>query len=351
MSSFHLESFVSAPGEPRLSIWTAVRGLAEAPADVIAPGTECLLLWRGQAAVARATIGVADDLVDAPGRSGMIGHYEALEAEGGATLLREACLRLAARGATRVLGPMNGNTWMRYRLALPTEPGDPEFRPPFFAGELRNPFEYPEHFAAAGFQIVSYYESRIEDLRSATDLNDRANSTGPSAPDPVGADPVGADPSVRLRTVDPARFDQELEALHRVSLLAFADNLYYSPIELSTFRALYEPFRGRLDPSFVLLAEDQSGDLLGYLFAYPDPISLENGRPTRLILKTIGVVPAARGRRVGSLLIDQARRAAKAREIPFAMYALMRADNLTRGMSERRVAQLFRRYALYEWRP
>lgn len=319
-----------------MPLWTAVRGLAEAPADVIAPATECLLLFRNETAVARATLAVADDLVDAPGRSGMIGHYEALDSEGGVALLREACVRLAARGARRVLGPMNGNTWMRYRLALPTEPGDPEFRPPFFAGELRNPFAYPDHFATAGFAVVSYYESRIEDLGSATDLADEA---------------IEVDPSVHLRTVDPARFDQELEALHRVSLLAFADNLYYSPIELPTFRALYEPFRGRLDPSFVLMAEDRSGDLLGYLFAYPDPISLENGRPTRLILKTIGVVPAARGRRVGSLLIDQARRAAKMREIPFAVYALMRADNLTRGMSERRVAQLFRRYALYEWRP
>ena len=325
---------VFAPGRVAFA---ALSGRSDAANDLVPADALCLCLLRDDAPRARATLFVVHDLTDAPGATGLIGHYEALDSGAGSALLLEARRRLAERGVARVLGPMNGSTWMRYRLALAPEAGDPTHEPPFFGGELRNPADYPAHFEQAGFSVVSEYESRIEDLAAASDSRYSA----------LDLETRG----VRLRAIDPARFDAELEALYVVSLEGFRDNLFHSPLALPAFRALYEPFRGRFDPGLVLLAEAAGSDLVGYLFAYPDPVAAQAGKPGRVILKTMAVVPAARGLRIGSVLIDRARELARERGIKSAIYALMRSDNLTRGMSERRAGAIFRRYALYQWTP
>jgi len=48
--------------------------------------------------------------VPPPQRAGAAPADEAVDREGGAGLLRAACVALARQGAVRVLGPMNGNT-------------------------------------------------------------------------------------------------------------------------------------------------------------------------------------------------------------------------------------------------
>ena len=54
-------------------------------------------------------------------------------------------VRLAAERCTIAIGPVDGNTWQRYRLI--TEPGT---EPPFFL-EPDNPDAWPGQFTAAGF--------------------------------------------------------------------------------------------------------------------------------------------------------------------------------------------------------
>ena len=60
---------------------------------------------------------------------------------------------------------------------------------------------------------------------------------------------------------------------------------------------------------------------------------------------------AGGGWNVGSRLFDEARRASRTRGFRQTIYALMRVDNVSRGMSERRSAARFRQYQLYEWTP
>src|SRR5690606_871502 len=98
------------------------------------------------------------DFVGSAGRTGFVGWYEAVEPEAGVEVLRVAVDALASAGAGRVVGPLNGTTWSRYRLTLPPRtPG--ESAPPFLT-EPTNPAEYPEQFLAAGFGPLLEYESR-----------------------------------------------------------------------------------------------------------------------------------------------------------------------------------------------
>ena len=302
--------------------------------DPVSPSAERWIAWRGADPVARLSAMRAEGLVGAPGTSGMVGHYEALDAEAGAALLRAAAAALAGQGARRVLGPINGSTWRRYRLALPLESGDARFQPPVFLSEPDNPPAYPSHFVAAGFAVAARYESRIEAPIGVTVEAQRQRWA------PLG----GA--GLTLRTLEPARLREELLAFWQLSLAAFQNNPYYSPIGYEEFLALYEPIRGRIDPDLVLLAHDGSARLVGYMLGFADPMS-----PKRLVCKTVAVHPELRGRRLGSFLLAEVRHRGAARGMTAAIDALIEAGNVSRSMSMAHGSQVFKRYALYEWRP
>jgi GNAT superfamily N-acetyltransferase len=333
------ESF--APDDDRMRFFEAAgaRGSGPAASDPVSRGGRCLVAWRGDEPVARCSLQVVESLHGVPGRSGLIGHYEAADAEAGIALLRHAQFRLASADVERVLGPMNGSTWARYRLALPSMPGDPAFDPPVFMTEPQNPFDYPEQFAAAGFSVAARYESRIDvnpgAVRlGAAALRDRLLLRG-----------------ITVRPLYPDRYDDELEAIFALSRAAFAGNLYYTPIDLATFRSMYLRLRPLIDPDLVRLAHDAAGRLVGFLFAFPDPFSAVDGRPTRVVAKTGATTPDARRFGIGMHLLDQVRELACEKGYQAVIHALMHVDNTSVKSSSRHESLLFRRYALYEWRP
>ena len=318
----------------RMAEFDAVRNRVGYPMadEPVQPPARCLLAHGGMP-VARLSFSVVDDLHGAPGRTGLIGHYERTDPGAAAVLLRDAVVRLRGRGVDRILGPLNGSTWGRYRLALPPGPFEPVEAP--FLSEPTNPADYPADFTAAGFRVAATYESAIVD-----DL---------SVPDPRRdelAERVRARGAV-IRPLDLARFDEELAAIHRLSVAAFADNLFYSPIGFAEFQARYTPLRPMLDPELVRMAEDADGGLLGFVFAFPDLLTMRDGRPTRVVLKTLASAPAARGLGLGTFLTDEVRRLAHEKGYASVIHALMQADNQSIRIS-RHSARVFRRYALYE---
>ena len=295
-----------------------------------------LVVFRSGDPVARAALMTAADLVGAPGITGMIGWYAAADEEAGVAALREGARRLVESGADRVLGPMDGSTWARYRLALP--PRDGSAPPPPFLTEPVNPWTYPSHFEAAGFVEAELYLSRLVPELDA--LEDRTREV---------ADRLAGE-GVRIEPLDPGEFDAALDELHDLSLAGFAGNPFYAPIDRAAFRAMYEPVRRFLDPELVLLAR-RGDELVGFIFAFPDlldPGAAAAGRPTRAIAKSMAVLPDARGSGLGSLLIHELHRRAAARGFTAVIHALMHVDNHSHRIS-RHGGDVLREYALYAW--
>lgn len=319
----------------RMAEFDAVRESVGYPMadEPVQPPARCLVASVDGKPAARLSFAVAEDLHGAPGRTGLIGHYERTDADAAVTLLRDAVNRMRGQGVERILGPINGSTWGRYRLALPPEPGE-SAEPPFLS-EPTNPADYPADFQAAGFRTAAEYESAIVDDLSDADprrdeLAERVRARGAT-----------------IRPLDLARFDDELRAIHALSLTAFAENLFYSPIAFDEFRARYTPLRPLLDPELVRMAEDADGRLLGFVFAFPDLLTARDGRPTRVVLKTLAMAPAARGLGLGTFLTDEVRRLAAEKGCESVIHALMQTDNTSIRIS-RHSARVFRRYALYE---
>lgn len=341
MTVLHIETI--APGAAGAAnqafdrVGEAVGSGATAPPEPITDEATRLIAWRGGVPVARAALLVAGDLHDAPGLTGMVAGYEALEPEAGATLLVAARRALAAQGVARVLGPMNGSSWARYRLALRPDPSTPEDDPPPFLSEPWNPARYPRDFGAAGFAPVAHYESRI----------DESLEHGAEDVDALAARVREA--GLRVRALDLDYFDAELERLFDLSLAAFAGNLYYTPIDAVRFRAQYQKIRPLLDPSLVLIAEDATGQAVGFQFAFRDPLS-PPGAP-RAIVKTVATAPSTRGLGLGGHMLDLIRRRAHEIGCRAVIHALMHVKNFSMRMSARHRTRVFRRYDLYQWTP
>jgi hypothetical protein len=99
------------PDDPR-------HALLAAPPERIAPGARCYLARQGESLVARLSAEITGEMPSVADRVGIIGHFEAIQAEAGVALLRRARDDLFAAGAGVVIGPMNGSSWARYRLVV-----------------------------------------------------------------------------------------------------------------------------------------------------------------------------------------------------------------------------------------
>lgn len=259
---------------------------------------------------------------------GVIGHYAAVDAAASAALLQHAVDRLRERRIAVAVGPMDGNTWRRYRFL--TDRGD---EPPFFM-EPDNPDDWPAHFTAAGFAPLATYFSGLNADLSVTDPR------VPDALDRLANDGIG------IRTIQLDRFEDELRAIHALSLEAFAGNFLYTPISADEFLAMYAPIRPHLRPELVLMAEREHS-LLGFMFGVPDLAQAQRGGAIdTAIAKSIAVKPGRSGAGLGSVLMDQFQQAARRLGYRRVIHALMHEGNRSRQMVAK-FGRPIRQYTLY----
>jgi GNAT superfamily N-acetyltransferase len=289
------------------------------------------LVRDGEEVVAHASLWWADVPLLEGERLGVIGHFAAADAASAAVLLQQLLQQLRHQGCTLAVGPMDGNTWRRYRFVT-----DPGHEPPFFL-EPQNPAAYPGYFVQAGFQPMSQYTSaRVSDLTIQDERIPQAikRLTGGG---------------IRSRHLDMSRFQDELRAIYRLSVRAFTRNFLYTPIAEAEFLTQYQVIAPYVQPELTLMAE-QEGDLVGYLFGIPDLNQLQRGEVIdSFIVKTVAVLPGRRTAGLGSVLVAKSHRIAHEAGYRYAIHALMHESNQSRNISAH-YARTMRRHTLYQQR-
>jgi len=279
--------------------------------------------------IARCSLWDRLDADGLPVKEGLVGHYAATNVDAGAEILEHAIGLHRQKGHKRVIGPMDKSTWHRYRLVT-----DRGTEPTFFL-EPDNPEEWPHHFLEAGFTPISTYTSALNDDISQIDPRSDARRAEFERN------------GITLRTIDMSRFEEELAAIHEMSLLAFSRNFLYSPIELKEFLTLYLPIRTHVIPELVILIE-HGERLIGFIFMVPDLFEMKRGIPSRtVIIKSMAVHPAYGGKGLGGILMDYIQRSARKLGFHRVIYALMEERNRSRKISNHYGATI-RRYTLYE---
>ncbi len=261
-------------------------------------------------------------------RLGLIGHYTVCDAVAAHRLLQHACEALRARGCTLAVGPMDGNSWRRYRFL--TERGN---EPVFFL-EPDNPDDWPSHFLEFGFTPLATYCSAIN-----TDLS-REDSRIKRVADRL------AILDVHIRPLNPQYIEDELRRIYEVSRISFQGNFLFTQINEAEFMSRYLKLLPYVRPELVLIAESR-GKAIGFLLALPDHSQAMRGETIdTVILKTVAVLPERGNAGLGSLLVARGHQTARELGYTRAIHALMHESNNSRNISGH-YAQTIRRYALF----
>lgn len=277
------------------------------------PAQECWRAVAGGRELARLSLWWQGTPPQAGERIGSLGALSARNPEAAEALLRHACARLAARGCTRALAPMDGNTWGAYRCRLQAPLG--------FAGEPAPGPEWLPVLAAAGFrEQARYLSSRCDDLG----LRRLA--------------PHGRRRLAGVRLLPAAGLDAAalLPGLQALVGQAFAQQPWFLPLDPPAFARVLHT-RLAADPaSLPLLAcdgEEPVGLLLGHR------------RGGQLVVRTLAVRPGFRHAGLGALLLEKAHAMAQAAGCCTAIHALMVEGGASQALS-RHYARPVARYAL-----
>jgi predicted N-acetyltransferase YhbS len=292
-----------------------------------APDAHLVLEGDHDEAAARCSLWWRNTPVHERRRVGAIGHFSAADGERGARLLLAACAQLGARGCGLAVGPMDGTTWRGYRLV--TERGE---EPPFFL-EPDTPGHWPGCFARAGFSILARYCSSLQEDLHVRDPRLEAVALRM------------AEAGVRIRSIDRARAERDLRAIHTLAIEAFRDAFLFSPIGASAFLEQYTRVLPLVRDELVLIAE-RHGEAVAFLFALPDALERVRGAaPRTVILKTVAARPGRMYAGIAHALADRAATAAAGLGYGRVVHALMHESRLSFNWSAG-CGRVFRRYAL-----
>jgi hypothetical protein len=260
--------------------------------------------------------------------TGAIGHYAATDAESGEAVLQHACRELKNRRCDLAVGPLDGNTWRRYRFI--TERGNAK---PFFL-EPDNPDEWPLHFDSLGFSTLAHYVSELNpDIANRQpelgSLREKFTKLG------VQIDPVDVDNPV-----------DDMAGIYRVVCESFRNAFMYTPLDIDSYCSLYEPMLNQVDPRLMLVAKHDD-EVVGFILAPPDFLQLNyQHRMDAIVLKTVAVLPRREYSGLGRVLIVDLLKNAIDMDFTTAISALMHTENRSQKISSD-CAGPMRAYALY----
>lgn len=226
-------------------------------------------------------------------------------------------------GAGSVIGPIDRDTWHRYRTVI-ADTGAPPFMMEPYNSDWQ---EYVDSGLKAGFNITTTYASSVCNLKEEA----------PSLYYPEFGE-------LTFKPFDTGRFDQQLQEIYQLSCQSFVHNYLYSAIDRSEFLALYQPVKplmAKLPELTELVYRD--GQLVGLCLVLLDGMD-QSGKGA--ILKTLMRKndPALKG--LGLTLVSRAIERSKKLGFEQLILALYKEDGMSAYIANLVNASVIRRYGL-----
>jgi GNAT superfamily N-acetyltransferase len=260
-------------------------------------------------------------------KTGYIGHFAAKNKEAGLFLTDYIKKRAKEYGFEYLIGPLDGNTWQKYRFVT----GNNEN--PFFM-EPQNPLEWPEIFRESGFEVIAeYYSLRVEEPEKKNRLTEKIRK-------------IKFYSDVEIKSVNKENFEKYINEIYDISIKAFKNNFLYSEISREEFLNSYLRIESIVDCELVYIAYKNKKPA-GFLFGIPDYNEKTAGKEIKTaILKTLAVDPEYGSFGLGTVLVEEFHKTALRKGYKSVIHALIYKDNMTKKMSEK-YGEVMRKYHLY----
>ena len=252
-----------------------------------------------------------------------IGFFEAVNDINAVRFLFDEIKKYAkSKGYDYLIGPINGSTWKKYRITLPSN------NPPFLLDNYNKPY-YAEFFEKCGFETIANYTSSI--CKNLNKDYSRLDKFGK----------IFEQKGVKIRKFDPNNFNEDIRKIYDVSIKSFVNNFLYTPIEYEDFYKMYEPVKSFLNPEWILLAENEQNEPIAFIFGFDN---LYNRREKSLILKTLAQIHNYKFRGIGSYLTELMHKKAYLAGYDNIIHALMHENNVSANILS---GELYHEYKLY----
>lgn len=226
------------------------------------------------------------------------------------------------KGYKYLIGPINGSTWKKYRVTLPSN------NPPFLLDNYNKPY-YAELFEKCGFETIGNYTSSIcKNLDRDYSRLDKFTK-------------IFEQKGIKIRKFNPNRFDEDIRKIYEISIRSFVNNFLYTPIEFEEFYKMYEPVKNFLNPEWVLMADNKRGEAIAFIFGFDN---LYDRNEKSLIIKTLAQIPDYEYRGVGSYLTEYIHKKAYEADYKNVIHALMHSNNVSANIL---AGEIYHEYRLY----
>ncbi len=226
------------------------------------------------------------------------------------------------KGYNYLIGPINGSTWKKYRVTLPSA------NPPFLLDNYNKPY-YAKLFESCGFETIANYTSSIS--KNLDRDYSRMEKFGK----------IFEKKGVKIRNFDPQNFDRDIHKIYEVSVKSFVNNFLYTPIGYDDFYKMYEPVKNFLNPEWILIAENEQDQPVAFLFGFDN---LYERNKKSLVLKTLAKIPEHKYNGIGSYLIELLHYKANLNGYDNIIHALMHENNVSANILS---GELYHEYKLY----
>lgn len=254
------------------------------------------------------------------------GNYECMnDTECANTLLQQVVKDAAKLGAKFLIGPMNGSTWDDYRFST-------HHQHPNFLLEPYHQLYYNDQFVQFGFRPIANYISNID------------HSLVHDHPSVLKTEKELMAKGIVIRSIDMGNYEAELKKLYPFICSSFQTNFLYTQVSEESFVSKYKEAAAIIDPEFVLIAEDQHKEIIGFIFCYHD---LLNTNPKTIVVKTVTRNPANEWKGLGHVMGNRVIRAAAQRGFRAAIHAFVIKEGTSTGLSNTFSGNSYKNYVLY----
>ncbi|MFN3404531.1 MAG: hypothetical protein ACK40G_10585 [Cytophagaceae bacterium] len=255
-----------------------------------------------------------------------VGNFECLNEQPMASALLSKSVEYVARlGKEYIIGPMNGSTWYDYRFS------DHNDQPQFLM-EPKHPVFYNDLFSGFGFEpIAKYYSSIDRNLNTADEGTDKKMEEFIRS-------------GLLLRNINLSDYENELQKIYDFSMRVFRNNFLFTPISKEQFFEKYKYIDKMINPEYVLIAEDKSGNMKGLTFCIHDYYYTTS---KCLIIKTMARDLSEEYKGLGNCMVNEVIKRAKVNGYESLIHAFYIKEGSSEKLSVNYKGEYYKSYTLY----